>query len=128
MIKEIAEELKDSPYGNIGSKELFEKAKENNIVILYGASDDLLELEGVIREEESCEDGRDFGLNPSEEISFLQEMNLKILWYGSINEEEIEADSDNIAWTFKYNDKYQVETFNIVDDSELNCIGLVVQL
>ena len=132
MIKEIAKQLENSQYRNIGSKELFEKAKENNIVILYGASDDILEIEGAFRDEVDSDGGRDFNIltedDNAEDYSFLKDLNIKIYWHGMINDkQEIETD---IPWTFAFNDKFKdkIEEFTIIEDDETNCIGLIIQL
>lgn len=49
--EELAKQLHGADMLNIVPEELVKVAKENNLVILYGYSDDLLELEGAIHDE-----------------------------------------------------------------------------
>ena len=57
--KELAEKLNGTEYAgyNIFSKEILQEAKENGLVIVYGASDDLMEFEGAFEGEGNCIDG-----------------------------------------------------------------------
>lgn len=50
-LKEIASKLNGINYKELVPKELVEIAKENSMVIIYGASDDLIEFEGAINDE-----------------------------------------------------------------------------
>ena len=57
-LKEFAERLDRTEYNGypIFSKEVIETAKENGFVIVTGASDDLMEIEGIIEDEAGCFD------------------------------------------------------------------------
>ena len=50
-LKYVAKRLNMLPYRSEAKKEIVEFAKENGIVIVYGASDDLMELDGAIYDE-----------------------------------------------------------------------------
>jgi hypothetical protein len=49
--EELAKALNGTDLFEIVSEELKKAARDNNLVIIYGYSDDLLELEGAIRDE-----------------------------------------------------------------------------
>lgn len=49
--KELAEILNDCKIGDEISKEIEQKAKENNLVVVFSASDDLIEFRGTIDDE-----------------------------------------------------------------------------
>jgi len=51
MINEIAEMLDNSKYPLEITEEIIALAKENNVVIVFGACDDLMEFRGAIDEE-----------------------------------------------------------------------------
>lgn len=57
-IKEFAKSISGKEYGFPQfTKEEIETAKENGFVIVYGASDDLMEFDGAIRDEAGCYEG-----------------------------------------------------------------------
>ena len=52
MTKEqLAELLNGNEYRDEMTKEQEQAAKQNNLLVLFGASDDLLEMRGAIRDE-----------------------------------------------------------------------------
>jgi hypothetical protein len=55
--KELAEKLNGCQYREEVSKELAAQAKENNLVIVFGASDDLMEFRGAIDDEIGAYEG-----------------------------------------------------------------------
>ncbi len=55
--QEAADKLNNSEYGKEGSRELFAEMKASGLVAVYGASDDLMELQGAISDEVGCYDG-----------------------------------------------------------------------
>ena len=48
-LKEYAELLNNHNYGDNFDKDLIQEMKENGIVIAYGCSDDLFELDGALQ-------------------------------------------------------------------------------
>lgn len=49
--EQLAEKLNNRQYRNEITKEEIQEAKESNLVVIFGASDDLIELRGAIYEE-----------------------------------------------------------------------------
>jgi len=107
--KTIAEELDNLllQYRDEIPKELIQKAKDNNIVILYGVSDDLAEFEGAINDEAGCYEGGVITTNPT----------IRAIWF----------QREDIVWTYKT--KIEHETFRIMQDitesPDLQCLGIV---
>lgn len=56
-VKELTKILNDCQEGDEVSKEIEQIAKDNNLVIIFGASDDLMELRGAIDDELDCYEG-----------------------------------------------------------------------
>ena len=58
MTKEmLADQLNGREYGEEIRKEEILLAKDNNLVVVFGASDDLMEFEGMIQDEIGCYNG-----------------------------------------------------------------------
>lgn len=55
--REAADALNNNQYREEGSRELFSAMKAARLVAVYGASDDLIEFEGAIRDEVGAYDG-----------------------------------------------------------------------
>ena len=54
--KELAEKLNGRAYGD-SFNDVKQEAKESGLVIVYGASDDLMEFDGALYDEGGCFDG-----------------------------------------------------------------------
>ena len=94
-----------------------EYAKENGIVIVYGASDDLMELDGAIYDEFGCYEGGVCCLDS--EGNILEEMTencrtIEAVWCG---------EGEKFTWTYKTDIPH--ETYEIYDDAEPYCKGIV---
>ena len=109
-------------------------AKQHGIVIVYGASDDLMEFEGAFRDELGAPCEAKIGIagpaQPWEEVDhedidearkyFEREREAK--W--SI--ESLWCKEPGISWTFETDIPH--ETFNIMEDGEVFCRGIVFSL
>jgi hypothetical protein len=105
-------------------------AKENGLVIVYGASDDIMVFEGAIYDEVGCFNGGKAFLNSTGLILnlcdddscpyFQEELKrgaiVRAIWH----------DKGNPCWT--YETKIPHETFQMMDEGELYCIGIVFAL
>jgi len=124
-------------------------AKESNLIVIFGASDDLLEFRGSFGDEVGAYDGIDnvlFNKN-----SLLRKPDQEDLLEENFDEEDFEiqfakyledkksAKSVNAVWCPKdENDKIYTfweiitksehEKFDIVEDGELYCKGIVIQM
>jgi len=102
-------------------------AEENNIVIVFGASDDLMEFRGAIDDEVSCFGGGSAYITadgqllvnecPEDECPYFEKekkmaMEIKAFW-----------DQDGYSWV--YDTFIPHETFNIFENGETYCRGIV---
>lgn len=118
-IKEFAQVLDGRKYGYPQfTKEELEIAKENGFVIVYGASDDLMEFDGAIHAEAGCFDGGEVYFDKTGAIDeeFENSKCIEALW----------CKEDDITWTYKTDIPH--ETFMIYDDGEKYCRGIVFRI
>lgn len=107
-LKEFAEKLNGRQYLNELTKELEAYAKENGIVIVYGQSDDLMEVRGAIDEEFGCYDGGMF---------YLGFAKVEAVWCPK---------GTDYSWGYETDIPH--ETFTIMEDDEHYCKGIVFYL
>lgn len=133
--KELAASLTGSKYPLRLPREVTSAAKAAGLVIVYGASDDLMEFDGAIHDEIGASDGTIAfldakGLTP--EFNKLCEIKdwhgLKDYFNRFSGRKEIEAmwDRDGYSWTYKTDIPH--ETFDVVEDGEPYCRGIVFSL
>ena len=132
--KQLAEKLNGREYRNEITREEAAEAKAAGLVVVCGASDDLMEFEGAIRDEFGCYDG---GTALVDEKGLLDR--------GQIDDDDDEAIADFVtrkktartiealwakepgySWTYKTDIPH--ETFEIVEDGEPYCRGIVFAL
>ncbi len=146
ILKEIANQINGSEYPFEPSEGIQSLAKENNIVIVFGSSDDLMELRGVIYDVESCYDGGTFVLDrqgfvpitPDGEFKeschpltvdgakqlikrFERSVYIKAIWCSK---------DVNASWVYELDGhtQFEHETFDVMEDGALYCQGVVFQL
>lgn len=125
-IKEFARSIsgKECGYPQF-TKDEIETAKENGFVIVYGASDDLMEFDGAICEEIGCYDGGTAwvkGDMVNEAPIVVGEKTIKAIWRGG----EKDADGQEITWI--YETEIPHENFMIYEGGEPYCIGIVFSI
>lgn len=108
--EELAAVLNGRQYREVPNLKDVQLAKENNLLIVYGASDDLCEFSGAIYDEFDCYDG---GEIECEDLPST----IEAIWG--------EKDGEP-SWSYK-TDMPHAE-FNIYDDNELYCVGMVIDL
>ena len=118
---DFAKKLNGREYGNEITKQEIVEAKENGLVVVYGASDDLMEFVGAIDEEVDCDNGGYFRVTSK---------NLKVKKGDVTSKNKIYADWDNrqkgVSWC--YDTEIHHSTFNIYEDGEIYCIGIVFSI
>jgi hypothetical protein len=126
----IAEKLKGMQYREEPDSQIIAEAKEAGIVIVFGASDDLMELRGAVDDEIGCYDGGTIFFTPSGLVKNIcdnetcpyaeKEKNNAIpihaLW----------CEESDYSWTYKTEIPH--ETFEILEDEERYCLGIVFRL
>lgn len=108
--EELATVLNGRQYRNEITPEIEKLAKENNLLIIFGASDDLCEFRGAISDEFGCYDGGTI------ECKDLPKP-IEAVW---------DPPKFNCSWIYK-TDMPHTE-FKIYEDEELYCIGIVIDL
>jgi hypothetical protein len=113
--------------------DLIQSAKDAVLVILYGASDDLMEFDGAVREEIGCYSGgtafvdadgvlpdRDCLDGDDEITEYVQRQKsakpIEALW----------CKEDGYSWTYKTGIPHA--TFEVMEDGEHYCRGIVFSL
>lgn len=124
-LKEFAQMLDGREYGFPQfTPEEIQTAKENGFVIVHGASDDLMEFEGAIRDEGGCFEGGEVYFNKTGVIFSEDDEQPKdcsqitAFWCKG-------KDEDGTPATWSYQTDIPHETFKIWEDGELYCIGIV---
>jgi len=135
--KELAALLNNRKYKNIITEEEKKLASDNDLVVVYGYSDDVVEITGAFDTEaydmiRMDSDGilpdrkELFDIDPEDDsndeaiLDFLKRKNGSVCLYGNYKS----------YWTFSFKKRGvsfypAVETFNIYDECELYCIGVV---
>lgn len=129
-IKEFAKSISGKEYGYPQfTKEENETAKENGFVIVYGASDDLMEFEGAIRDEGGCFDGGRVYFNKTEVCQDESDRSAFDNYSNSINavwDRDTDENGKLITWT--YETEIPHETFMIYEGGEPYCRGIVFSI
>ena len=113
-------------------------AQENRLLVVYAASDDLCELEGFTREEVGAP-GLVCVTKEGEILLKIEDDDAEVLKRygvfaeamqkrsGGVNIESIWCEEpDGPSWTYRTMAPH--ETFNIMEEGEVYCRGLVIQL
>ena len=108
-------------------------AEHNGLVVVYGASDDLMEVRGAIDDEGDCYDGGTFlidkqGLLPDWDQVSDDEDAAEAYLKRKPNAKQIETVwcGEGAVWTYKTDIPHA--TFKIMDEGEVYCIGMVFDI
>ena len=118
--KQLAAKLDGREYLNEITPEEEKEAEANGLVVVYGYSDDNVELAGAISDEIGAWKGVVFHVDKEGGV-FAGEKDapnkIEAYWCGQ--------DTD-AAWTFRTEIPH--ETFDIYEDGELFCVGIVFRM
>ena len=133
--EEVAKQLDGSEYPLNISKELRYECHKNGIVIVYGASDDLMEFDGAIREEMYCYDGGEFLFDRLGQIKDwydirddISEDEAKEYFERKGRAAQIEAIWGQGEYSWQYKVGFPCVGFDISEDGEKYCQGIVFDL
>lgn len=129
ITEEIAYNMDGCEYEDITAANDRRYAKDNDVVIVFGASDDLIVFQGAIRDEADCYGGKTIYFNRSGVLQSECEIDgCPYFEKIKIGASSIKAiwDADGYAWT--YETLIPHETFDIMDDGEKYCRGIVFLL
>ena len=126
QLKVFAQKITESkPYRDI-PKSFIDEAKEKGIVIVYGASDDLMEFDGAIYDEIEVYEGGIAYL--TKDGLFENKCGDAYCPYAEKEQEKcktITAIWDNGEWDWSYQTYIPHETFEMYDNEEKYCLGIV---
>lgn len=134
--EQLAEELNGFEYGGPVDAATVEKAKANNLVIVFGASDDLVEFEGAIYDEVGLYGKGDIALLlPGDKFEVDGETSQSLQHVFVLLDDGAQPETNRII-TAEYTDGgyFEFETsmlhnrFNVVEDGEPAGYGLVIDL
>ena len=127
--KELASRLDGIEYPVNIKPEMVREAKEAGLVIVFGASDDLMEFRGAIDDELGCFEGGTAYLNSA---GLLHECDdeycphFKKLKEGAKTIDAIWGESPDLSWSYKTEIPH--ETFVVTEDGASYCRGIVFEL
>ena len=132
--KELAAKLNGREYWYEITDEEVRQAKEAGLVVVFGASDDLIEFRGAIRDEGDCYDGGTVlidtkGVLPSWDSVIESEESAQEYFERKAKARTITAlfaNEPGYTWTYKTDIPH--ETFEIVEDGEPYCRGIVFNI
>ena len=130
--KELAAKLHGREYLHEITRGEAELAKASGLVVVYGASDDLIEFRGAIRDEGGAPgdvliDTK--GVLPSWDSASESEESAQEYFEREAKSRTVEArfaEESNYTWIYKTDIPH--ETFEIVEDGEPYCRGIVFAL
>lgn len=129
-MKEFAEMLSDRSIGEEITKDEERQAADAGLVVAYGYSDDNVELRGAIDEEVGAWNGATIRLTKTGVLqgpACDSAENCECPYFAAAKNaaKTIEAvwGAGGVSWAFKTDIPH--ETFNIYEDGELFCVGIV---
>ena len=118
--KQLAEKLNGREYMNEIMPEEEHEAESNGLVAVFGYSDDNVEFAGAIDDEVGAFEGMTVCIHHSEGVvpvgEGAPENTIKAVW----------SDAGAPCWSFETSIPH--ETFNIYEDGELFCTGIVFSM
>ena len=137
--EQFAELLNGRQYRDEITKEEEKLAKENGLLVCFGASDDLLEFRGIVYDEVGAYDGGSallvkkkggkIGVMSEDDFKEVQEiMDDKELDFELLKVEVVaEWCHDDLECSWRIKSDLPHATFDIMDDGELYCRGIVIE-
>ena len=124
--EQVAEMLNGRQYHEEIPTELKDHVDFKKFVIIFGASDDIASIEGVVRDEYGCFDGGKFyfdaiGLVEIEEDFYEQGNSVNVDHLLEVSSKWCE--SDTYSWT--YETEVPHASFDILEDDSKYCRGIV---
>lgn len=133
--KEIAQALDGMEYPVRIPTDIAAAAKESGVVIVYGASDDLMEFEGAIYDEVGVYEGGKATVTASglqmswQDVLETEDKNKLRSWFANEGKGKvIEAVWNEDGYSFTYETEIPHETFEVVDEGDKYCRGIVFKL
>lgn len=122
---ELARLIDGREYGYEPFRDVRQVAKEAGLVIVSGASDDLMEFDGAIYDEQGCFDGGViyFDRHGAFGSDGYATNKIEALW---CDKSALDENGNVITWTYKTDIPH--ETFMMYEDGEPYCRGIVFDM
>ncbi len=138
-IKKICDGIDGTKYIRDVPEEAKKLAKDNNIIIVVGGSDDLMYCYGAnCYLTHHCEHGYGWDGNTLENISDKQlekearQLGLKIWWCGVIVKAGLEIENYDVdkngAFSYSVGDDIEALDFKVMENGEVYCTGKIIRL
>jgi hypothetical protein len=129
--EKFALKLNGRQYGSEIGEEEEREAKDLGLLVIFGYSDDNVEFRGYFSDEVGCYDGGNIkihknGVLPRHEDCECEHCGYSILASLCASIEAIWPGEEGYSWTYKTNIPHS--TFDILDDGEKYCRGLVIDI
>ena len=127
---ELAKKLNNLQYQSGDIEDFHNVAKDNNLVIVFGASDDLMEFRGAIYDEVGCYEGGTAFITDGGKL-LQNECDNDECPYFKLEEQtslKIKAVWDKDGYSWIYETDIPHVTFDILEDDEKYCRGIVFSL
>lgn len=128
VLEAAASRLNGCEYGQEGSAQLWAEMKTRGLVAVFGASDDLMEFRGAIDDEVSAYDGTTALVTAD---GLFEPCGDNCKFSAAAQKEAVEIDAlwcaeDGVSWTYETDIPHA--TFNVMEDGEVYCRGIVFAL
>jgi hypothetical protein len=128
--EELAEALNGNEYRKEISPALADQAKAYGLVVVYGASDDLMEFEGAISDEVGCYDGGTAFILDGKLLG-EDDCESHCKWFKAAQAKAIKVkalwcEEDPYSWTYRTDIPHA--SFDILEDGARYCRGIVFDL
>lgn len=130
-----ATELNGREYGNELTDAEEKEIKKKGLVVVYGYSDDNIEFRGAINDEAGCYAGGDIFIDAKGVLPDLENLDCEPDEMRDYLKREKKAVKITAVWSPKkpdcswiYKTKIPHETFKIMEDSELFCVGIIFNI
>lgn len=136
--EELASKLDGVEYRNELSKELDQQAEESGLLVIYGASDDLLYLGGVGNDELGCYDGGELVITKDGDgemwdvVEDLEDEDQEK--YDKIVQAWNDGNTVMVEWcevepySWTYSTHLPHATFDVMEDGDKYCRGIVINV
>ena len=131
--EQLAETLNGNEYGNEITKEQEQQAKESGLVVVFGYSDDNMELRGALDDVFDCYNGGEIKFTKEgkeideDDMGVLEKYNavpplntIEAIWGEGYDTGE---GDERCSWQYKTDIPHS--TFRVMEDGELYCVGIV---
>jgi hypothetical protein len=134
--EQLAETLNGNKIGNEISKEQEQQAKDNGLVVVFGYSDDNMELRGALYEEYGCYGGGEIKITKEgveideEDMEVLEKYNAvpKLNTIEAVWDEGYDTGEGDEPCSFQYKTEIPHSTFRIMEGEDLYCVGIVFSI